>query len=97
MIDMIKESVGFKLNSNTTEVKCKAFEDNNGSLDIAPIQKLRRRTKHINVKFHYFRSAVMQGNITITKIATEDQLADIFTKPLAVTLFVKLRRLIMGW
>jgi hypothetical protein len=64
---------------------------------MATIRKLRPRTKHINVKYHHFRSAVTDGLISISKIHTTEQLADIFTKPLAVDLFIKLRRGIMGW
>jgi hypothetical protein len=99
IIDLLKEmdEVGFKLNTNTTQIKCIAFKDNNGALEMATIHKLRPRTKHINVKYNHFQSAVLQGMITIHKIATEDQLADIFTKPLTVLIFVNMRQWIMGW
>jgi hypothetical protein len=98
IIDLINEmkSAGFSLSDTNATVKYKAFEDNNGALEMATIHKLRPRTKHINVKYHHFRSVVNNGLITIHKIDTSAQLADIFTKPLAVNLFVKLRRLIMG-
>jgi hypothetical protein len=91
------QSAGFHFNDTNAIVKCKAFEDNYGVLEMATIHKLRPRMKHINVKYYHFRSAVNSGLITIHKIDTSEQLADIFTKPLAVNLFVKLRRLIMGW
>jgi hypothetical protein len=99
IIDLIKEMTasGFQLNTNNTAAKCNAFEDNKGSLEMDTIHKLRPRTNYINVKYHHFCSAVLQEIISKHKIATEDQFADIFTKPLAVLLFVKLRRLIMGW
>jgi Reverse transcriptase (RNA-dependent DNA polymerase) len=60
IMDLIKElkQAGSHFNENNPEVKCKAFEDNNGALDMAIIHKLRPRTKHINVKYHHFRSAV---------------------------------------
>jgi hypothetical protein len=51
----------------------------------------------MNIKYHHFREAVQNGHVTIHAIDTLDQLADIFTKPLGVDLFEKLRQLIMGW
>jgi hypothetical protein len=98
IINLIKElkMAGFQFNEIHPEVMCKAFEDNNWAMEMATIHKLCPRTKYINVKYHHFQSAVNNGIITIQKIATEEQLADIFIKPLAVTLFIKLHRLIMG-
>jgi hypothetical protein len=47
---------------------------------------------------HHFRGAVASGTkLKIESIDTEDQLADIGTKPLAKDLFMKLRKEIMGW
>jgi hypothetical protein len=59
--------------------------------------KMRPRTKHLNIKYHHFREAVKAGDITIYAISTDDELADIFTKPLALMLFNKFRNAIMGW
>jgi hypothetical protein len=52
------KEAGFEFKELPATVKCKAFEDNNGALEMATIHKLRPRTKHINVKYHYFRTAV---------------------------------------
>ncbi|XP_076301426.1 uncharacterized protein LOC143219297 [Lasioglossum baleicum] len=41
-----------------------------------------RRTKHIDIKFHYTREIMKQGLLTIKHIASDEQLADILTKPL---------------
>lgn len=77
-------------------VHCTAFEDNMGTIELSKSPKMKPRTKHINIKYHHFRTHV--GNtLTISKIATEDQLADIGTKPLTATLFTKLRFLLIGW
>jgi hypothetical protein len=99
MIDLIKElqKAGFGFDELPPKVKCKAFEDNNGALKMAMVQQLCPRTKHINGKYHHFRSAVNKGTIELEKIDTTDQIADIFTKPLGVELFQKLRRRMMGW
>jgi len=56
---------------------------------------MRPRTKHINMKYHHFREYVKKGIIKILPISTDDQLADIGTKPLAFSKFNKFRELIM--
>ena len=81
----------------TPKVHCKAFEDNSGCVEMARAHKLRPRTKHINIVYHHFREAVCYGRISIQQVRTEDQIADIFTKPLARNLFQKFRKLLMRW
>jgi hypothetical protein len=60
IIDLIREmqTAGFDFTDLPPVVHCKAFEDNNGALEMATAHKLRPRTKHINVKYHHFRRAV---------------------------------------
>lgn len=79
------------------KVHCKAFEDNSGCVEMATVHKMRPRTKHINITYHHFREAVRNKLVTIHQVRTTEQLADIFTKPLAQNLFVKFRKRIMGW
>ena len=61
------------------------------------VHKLRPRIKHINIKYHPFREAVTNGQISIHIVYTTEQEADIFTKPLGPTLFERFRLMIMGW
>jgi hypothetical protein len=91
------EKAGFDFPIQTPKVHCKVFEDNSGALEMARTPKMRPRTKHMNLKYHHFREAVRDGLVSIHAISTHDQLADIFTKPLAVDLFCKFRQGIMGW
>ena len=74
-----------------------AFEDNNGAIAPATAEKLRPRTKHINLKYHHFKYHVMKGKITIVKIDIEKQLVDIGTKPLERKPFEFLRKALIGW
>ena len=76
---------------------CTAFEDNTGALELAMVSKIRPRTKHINNKYHHFRSAVRTGRIGVAHVPTKEQLADVFTKPLDQNMFLYLRRKLMGW
>ena len=56
------------------------------------------RTKHIGVKYFWFRSKVGPGSgINLQKVDTKDQLADTYTKGLAADQFATLRTQLMGW
>jgi hypothetical protein len=79
------------------QVHCKVFEDNSGAIELARLPKIRPRTKHINNTYHHFREYVARGEIQVLAIATEDQPADLLTKPLAVAAFLKHRRFLQGW
>jgi Reverse transcriptase (RNA-dependent DNA polymerase) len=75
----------------------RVFEDNNGCLILASAPRMTPRSKHIAVKYHFFRSHVASGAVKIVKIATTEQKADIFTKGLVRATFEKIRKLVMGW
>ena len=79
------------------DVFCKVFEDNTGALELATVPKLRPRTKHTNLVYHYFREHVRTKQIYTIKVDTLNQVGDLFTKPLAQNLFQKFRKIIMGW
>ena len=40
------------------------------------------RTKHIEIHYHYVREKVIEGEIDLAYVKTNDQVADIFTKAL---------------
>ena len=55
-------------------------------------------TKHIATQYHWFWSHIGEGTgISLVKIDTAIQWADIFTKPLDKDTFVTIRKLTMGW
>jgi hypothetical protein len=54
-----------------------------------PIQ--HSRTKHIDVCHHFIRDHQQKGDICIESVGTDDQLANIFTKPVDEKRFCKLR------
>ena len=49
------------------------------------------RTKHIDIYHHFLRDHMNKGDIKIDGIDTDDQLVDIFNKPLDESHFCKLR------
>jgi hypothetical protein len=49
------------------------------------------RTKHKDIRYHFLRDHTIKGDIIISHVGTNDQLADIFTKPLDERRFCELR------
>nr|GEX05881.1 copia protein [Tanacetum cinerariifolium] len=56
--------------------------DNKGAIDPSKNHVLHSRTKHIEIRYHFLRDNVQKGNISIEKVSSEDNIADILTKPL---------------
>ena len=50
------------------------------------------RTKHIPIKYHFLREQVAELNVKMEYIATKEQIADIFTKPLPKETFEYLKQ-----
>ncbi|CAB4013210.1 Retrovirus-related Pol poly from transposon TNT 1-94 [Paramuricea clavata] len=57
--------------------------DNQGAIKLAKNPAFHKRSKHIDIKYHFIRSEAQQGAISLRYIAGEDNLADIFTKPVS--------------
>ena len=63
------------------------WSDNQGAIQLAQHKTYHRRTKHIGVKFHAVRYYLRNNFIKLLYVPTNDNLADIFTKPLVGTKF----------
>jgi hypothetical protein len=99
MMDLLEEAVvqGVPVELAPPVINCKALEDNSGVLQLTRLPKMRPRTRHIAVKYKYFREVVAKGRITIQHVYTDKQLADVMTKNLARDPCLQLRKGIMGW
>jgi hypothetical protein len=73
------------------------MEDNQGCIALSENPVHHRRTKHIDIKFHYIRELIARGEIQLEYIPTEKQLADLLTKPLQRLRIIILRDIIMGY
>ena len=97
-LNLLKEISGvFDLKMTTPVFNCKVWEDNESCIKVATSPKFTPRTKHIAIKYHHFRRFVQDKTVTIHSIDTSEQIADIFTKPLAEKDFCYLRKKLMGW
>ncbi|GKV04614.1 hypothetical protein SLEP1_g16757 [Rubroshorea leprosula] len=68
--------------------------DNNSTIKLFGNLILHGRSKHIHVRYHFLCNLVEDETIELTYCRTEDQVTDIFTKPLKLTVFSKLRELL---
>jgi hypothetical protein len=64
--------------------------DNESTIRLANNPVEHSRTKHIDIQHHFLRDHQQRGDIDIYHISTENQLADIFTKPLDEKRFCRL-------
>ena len=67
------------------------------SIKLAQLPKMRPRTKHINIVYHHFPFFITDGVVSVEPISTNDQVADLLTKPLPQEKFLKLRKLILNF
>ena len=59
---------------------------------------MKPRSKHIGIKYHWFRDHIKEGSGYILEIIESDrQRADIFTKGLTKVSLERIRNLLMGW
>jgi hypothetical protein len=65
--------------------------DNESAIKIAHNPVQHSRTKHIDIRHHFLRDHVSRGDVALTHVGTNYQLANIFTKPLDEAQFVALR------
>ena len=66
--------------------------DNTSTISISKNLMQHSRTKHIEIRHHFLRDHAQKGDITLEFVSTNDQLVDIFTKPLSEEQFVDIRR-----
>jgi hypothetical protein len=71
------------------------FCDNQSAIRISEKDVQHDRTKHIDIKYHFVKDELRSKNIEMKYISTDNQLADIFTKGLSSTVFVRLRNELM--
>jgi hypothetical protein len=65
--------------------------DNESDVKIANNPVQHSRTKHIDIRHHFLRDHVAKNDISLEGVRSEDQLADIFIKPLDKATFCRLR------
>lgn len=72
---------------NPTSLHC----DNQSALKLMKNPEFHKRTKHIDVRYHYVRKKQEDGTIAAVYLESERQLADLLTKALPTPRFRSLR------
>ena len=70
------------------------FVDNNSAIALMKNLVFHGRSKHIDIRYHFIRECVERGQIEVKRVCTDEQKADLLTKPLAAGKFAVMRHLI---
>lgn len=74
-----------------SDEEIKMYEDNQGSIALAKNPEFHKRTKHIDIRYHFVREKVESGEVVLEYCPNQDMLADIMTKPIAAVQFEGIR------
>lgn len=72
-----------KIQNQVTSIHC----DNQSVIQLSKNSVHHERTKRIDIKLHFVKEVVDRGLMTVVKISTEHNLADMIIKPLLSTEF----------
>jgi hypothetical protein len=67
------------------------LNDNNAAILLSKNPVNHDRSKHIDIRHHFLRDKVSDNTVELSHVQTEDNLADILTKPLGTETFTGLR------
>lgn len=70
------------------------YIDNKSAIDLAKKPVFHGRSKHIDIRYHFIRECVENGNIVVKHVSTDLQRADVLTKALPTARFEKMRQLL---
>ena len=70
--------------------------DNQGAINQAKNPVHHQRSKHIDIKYHFIRSEIQEGTVSLNYVPSEDNIADIFTKTVTRPKLNKFKVVVMG-
>ena len=80
------------------EVRVKIYEDNMSTINLCKNGKSNNiSTKHIKKKYFVIKEYLDEGSLYLEHLSTEDMVADLLTKPLIGTKFIKFRDMLLGY
>lgn len=82
--------------NQTQEEATAVWEDNSGALKLTRSFCITPKPKQIDVKFHHVRSLVADGIVDVKYISTSLKKANIFTKGLNPSEFLRVRGMLLG-
>ena len=83
----------YKAINEKINIPIQLYEDNKSTIAMGISNSYTKRSRHIDVQYHYIRQLIEKGIVKINYLQTEQQIADILTKPLPRPLFTRLRKM----
>ena len=83
-----RQSEDFGITNSKILIKC----DNTSTINLSTNLVQHSKFKHIEIRHHFIRKHIANEDVMLDYINTEEQIADIFTKPLREDRFFSLRR-----
>jgi hypothetical protein len=71
--------------------KFRLLIDNQSTIELAKNPVFHERSKHIDTRFHYIRDCIEKDMVDVDHVGTDEQVADILTKPLGRIKFAEFR------
>ena len=90
----LRALLGELLGEEVTGAPTQLWSDNRGAIALAKDNTGHRRTKHIDIRYHFIREAIEDGKIALGYCPTVVMPADAFTKALARPQLVRLLDLV---
>ena len=86
-----------RINSVVTNFSSTIYCDNMAAIKLASNPATTKRSKHISIRYHMVRDLVAAGVFCIEHIATDENVADMFTKALGRVKFRKFANMLFGY
>ena len=75
----LKKKLKLKIINTNTPI---LLTDSQSALKLAENPEFHKKSKHIDIQYHFIRESIEEGKAKLAYINTKDQLADRFTKGL---------------
>ena len=73
------------------EQPMKTYIDNKSAIALTKNLVFYERSKHIDTRYHFIQETIKENKVKLISVMTQDQLADIFTKPQKHEIFSTIR------
>ena len=70
--------------------------DNQGTMSLASKQVTEQRSKYIDIRYHFIRERIASGFVVLSHVASEENIADLMTKPFSKPKLLKFRNVLFG-
>ena len=70
--------------------------DNQGAISLVKNPIISTRSKHIDVKHHFVRETYAAKSINVSHVGTDNNVADLFTKPITKNKLFRFRKMLFG-